>query len=82
MLCLLSSVGPMLVAWGSLTQAQQAGLIDWLRDAVWAGQFGFEVRLDGADTNQSITVRPVGPWEAIAEGLRREVAAIRCEEIG
>ena len=69
------------VSWGNITDSDRAALVSWLRDAVWGGRLGFDVKLDGADTSESVTVRPLGDWEAISEGLRREVAALRCEEV-
>lgn len=69
------------VEWGNLTDSQRSNLMSWLRDVVWGGRYGFDVRLDGASSATSMTVRPVGDWEAVLEGLRREVVGLMCEEV-
>lgn len=69
------------VEWGNLTDSQRSDLVSWLRDVVWGGRFGFDVRLDGASSGTSITVRPVNDWEAVLDGLRREVVGLMCEEV-
>jgi hypothetical protein len=70
-----------LVAWGNVTDSQRADLVSWLRDVVQGGRYSFEVKLDGADSATAIKVRLLNDWEAVTQGLRREVAAVECEEV-
>jgi hypothetical protein len=69
------------VEWGNLTNAQRVTLVDWMRDVIFGGRYAFTVKLDGADSDQSINVRPTQDWEAVREGLKQAVAGVVCEEV-